>query len=289
VVRGSESLGSFPGARLAVAGDVIWVVDGSSIRRYVDTGTALMLTGSVSRPFGGIDFLLASPNELAVLLSNSLTLYTFQGGIVSPGTATPWLRPSSPIMPESPYGVLLREGGQLAIATRVRGDAVVDVCPYQLLSGRFERTAANCQRFAGEIIGFEPGVLWTRDLPSSSSAGLANPVQLRRWVWTGGQLTEQSSMSLGIHVLVSDQPRMRSAVVPIVRNTPPIEGVPSSPSSGIPLIYAVPAWSPQRKALILEHLDAQLSNGYASPDLYWALAPPTAPQPTKVRLRPPTP
>ena len=289
VVGGSEPLGSFSGARLAVAGDVIWVVDGSSIRRYVDTGTELTLTGTASRPFGGIDFLLASPNELAVLLSGSLTLYTFQGGVVSSGPATPWIRPSSPIMPESPYGVLLRDGGHLAIATRVGGDAVIDVCPYQLLSGKFERTAANCQRFAGEIIGFEPGALWTRDLPRTTAGGLTNPVQLRRWVWSGGQLTEQGSMSLGLHVIVSDQPRMHSAVVPIVHNVHPLDGVPSPPSSGFPLISAVPAWSPQRKALILEHLDAEMSNGYASPELYWALAPPSAPQPTKVRLRPPTP
>jgi hypothetical protein len=291
VLRGTETLGSFIGARLAVAGDVIWVVDSSSVRRYVDTGTALTLTGTTTRSATGIEFLLASPNELVVLLHNSLMLYTFEDGALTPGGATSWLRPTSPIMPDSPYGVLLREGGQLAVATRTSSgsNAFVQVCPYQLLSGRFERTPGACSQFLGEIIGFEPGVLWTRDLPHiTSSSAEPNPLQIRRWMWAGGQLSEQGSLSLGIHVVISDRPKMRSAVVPLVRNTI-LGGNPSSHSPSIPHIASVVTWSPQRQTLLLEHLDEEITNGSASSGLYWGAAPPGAPQSTKVRLRPETP
>jgi hypothetical protein len=43
----------------------------------------------------------------------------------------------------------------------------------------------------------------------------------------------------------------------------------------------VVTWSPQRQTLLLEHLDEEITNGFASPGLYWGL--------TKVLLRPPTP
>lgn len=291
VLRGTEQLGTFTGARLAVAGDVIWVVDSASVRRYVDTGTALTLTGTAPRTATGLEFLLASPNELVVLLSNSLMLYTFQDGALTPGGATSWFRPTTPIMPESPYGVLLREGGQLAVATRTSSgtSTFVQVCPYQLLSGRFERTTGACSQFQGEIIGFEPGVLWTKDLPLAASPSTEpNPLRIRRWVWAEGQLTEQGSLSLGIHVAVSDRPGTRSAVVPLVYNTLLSGNVPANPPS-IPPVYSVVTWSPQRQALLLEHLDEEIANGYASPGLYWGMAPPGAPGPTKVCLRPPSP
>jgi hypothetical protein len=105
-------------------------------------------------------------------------------------------------------------------------------------------------------------------------------VLLRRWVWTAGQLKEQGSLSLGIHVAVSDRPKMRSAVVPLVRNTPPVGTIPPN-SPSIPLHSSVVTWSPQRQTLLLEYLDEEITNGFASPGLYWGL--------TKVRLRPPTP
>jgi hypothetical protein len=95
-------------------------------------------------------------------------------------------------------------------------------------------------------------------------------------------------LSLGVHVFVSDRPRMRPAVVPIVRNAS-LRGIPPAPTPEIPHISSVVAWSPQRKALILENLDREMTDGYASPGLYWALASPLDSQPTKVRLRLPTP
>ncbi|HVG62385.1 MAG TPA: hypothetical protein VNA24_27730 [Hyalangium sp.] len=284
VLRGTETLGSFASARLVVAGDVIWVVDSTSVSRYVDTGTALTLTGTTPRSATGIEFLLAAPNELAVLLADSLILYTFQDGALTSGGATPWLRPGSPIMLESPHGVLLREGDQLAVATRTSPSNTTpfQVCPYQLIAGRFERTPGTCPQFRGEIIGFEPGILWTRDLPEP------NPMQLRRWVWAGGQLTEQGSLPLGTHVTVPDRPKMRSGVVPLVRNTLPAGTIPPN-SPSIPLNSSVVTWSPQRQALLLETLDEENTNNFASPGLYWEVTSPSDPQPTKVRLRPPTP
>jgi hypothetical protein len=283
VLRGTETLGAFSGARLAVAGDVIWVVDSSSVRRYVDTGTVLTLTGTTPRSATGIEFLLAAPNELVVLLNNSLILYTFQDGALTPGEATSWVRPTSAIMLESPYGVLLRDGNQLAVATRGNSssNALVQVCPYQFLSGKFERTPVLCPLFQGEIIGFEPGVLWTRDLPTvDSSTREPNALQLRRWVWAGGQLAEQGSLSLGIHAAVSDRPKFRSAVVPLVSNALLDGNIPPN-SPTIPPVSSVVTWSAQSQALVLDHLEEEITNGSASPELYWGQ--------TKVLLRPPTP
>jgi hypothetical protein len=87
-------------------------------------------------------------------------------------------------------------------------------------------------------------------------------------------------LSLGIHVAVSDRPKTRSAVVPLVRNTL-LDGniPPNSPS--IPPVSSVVAWSAQRQALVLEHLDEEITTGFASPGLYWGHS--------KVLLRPPTP
>jgi hypothetical protein len=54
-------------------------------------------------------------------------------------------------------------------------------------------------------------------------------------------------------------------------------------------VTAVLTWSPQKKAIYLEHLDAELTGVYASPSLYWGWpsGAPTGPL-TKVRLRPPS-
>jgi hypothetical protein len=288
VLRGNEVLESFPNSRLAVAGDAIWVVDGQNIRRYVDTGTAITLTGTIARPFVGLEFLLPSPNEL-VLLGSSLGLFTFQGGVVAAGGATPWTRPSSQITSDSPYAVLLRDGGHLAIASRVSSATAptFQVCPYQLLAGRFERTPGDCPRFPGEIIGFEHDVLWTRDQPPSSAA--PTPVQLRRWVWAGGQLTEQGSLTLGIHVFVFTAARLRNSVVPLVHNAPHVSSFPIQPQAEFPSTYSLVTWSPQRKALVLEHLDEVLTSGYASTSLYWGFVPPSPSSAMRARIRLPTP
>jgi hypothetical protein len=281
ILRGDRVLSSFSGARLAVAGDVIWVVTSASIRRYVDTGTEIVLTGSFSHQRSGAEFLLASPDELIVLHTFLLGSYSFSGGVLtSPGTRTVE-RPSGAIMPGSPYGVLVREGDRLALASRTRigNTSAVQVCSYLLSSGKFEPVTGACPVQPGEISGFEPGILWTKD-PSVSGSEVPNQGLLRRWRWTGGQLVEQGSLALGIHTSLFERPLLRSAAVPVLRNI--------SPSQDIPQAFSVVTWSSQRKMLLLEHLDAEVADALASPTLFWGkLSSTPAVTPTRVRLRPP--
>ncbi len=141
VIRGQTVLRFFSGGRLAVAGDVIWAVSALSVQRYVDTGTDLVLTGSVSHSQGAATFLLASEGELAVAHETTLALYTFSGGILVSGGAEPWSRPTAPVGSPGPYGVLLREGNRLAVVTRTihQNESAIQVCPYQLGGARGDR------------------------------------------------------------------------------------------------------------------------------------------------------
>jgi hypothetical protein len=273
VERGETILKEFSGAsRLAVAGDVIWVVESTRIQRYVDTGTELLLTGTLTHPYGTTESVVASPDELVVLDDTSLVLYTFQAGVLSAGYPEPWARPVVEVMSLSPRGVLVRNGDWLAIGTRSKSatEPVVQVCLYQLLSGRFHRTSQACQQLPGEIHGFEPGVLWTKDLPSPSSNGL-NMGLVRRWVLGQGRLDEQGSVSLGVNTVALTSSLRRPSAVPVVAT--------SSLS-----VQALVTWSPQRKALVLESLDTQLLSASATPSLYWGQEDKTSR--FKVRTRP---
>jgi len=281
VLGGSTGSASFSGAQLAVARDVIWVVDSSSVRRYVHTGTTLVLSASFSHTHSGAEFLLASPDELLVLHSYSLGYYTFSGGQLTSPSSQTWARPIEPVNPKGPYGVLMRDADRLALVTRTRNSdsSLVQVCTYRLISGQLQPPLGTCPSVSGELIGFEPGVLWTRDLPAVNSQGL-NQGLIRRWVWTGGQLLEQGSLSLGPHASILERPLRRWNPVPLVHNL--------SSETDIQPVTAVLTWSPQKQAIFLEHLDATLTDVYASPSFYWGRDP-SAPafNSTKVRLRPP--
>jgi hypothetical protein len=218
-----------------------------------------------------------------VLHAGSLVLYTFTNGAVTSGDAEPWARPITPIAPDGPYGVLLRDRDRLVLATRATSAnaPTVQACPYQLLSGRFQRTAGDCPQTSGELIGFEPSVLWTRDPPALGGSGF-NSGLVHRLLWTGDQLVEQGSLSPGPSLSFIDRSLKRNAAVPVLRET-------VSSADAAPLSVVV-SWSPERKVLLLEHLDAEVSEPYASPSLYWGrqLVTPAA-QPLKVRLRSPPP
>ena len=278
VVRDGRSVGAFSGARLAVAGDVIWVVDGETVWRYLDNGSTLVLTGSFKHERGGPEFLLAAPSELTVLHPHELVPYTFQDGVVISGDAAPWARPNGPIGPEGPYGVLLREGDRLATVTRSPNGSEfnVEVCPYQLLSGQLQSTAGGCPRLPGEIIGFEPGVLWTKT-PPTVNGGRPLPAFIYRWLWTDGQLVEQGVLPLAERIDFLAQPLRHTAAVPLVQDVSP---------GGPPPITAVVSWSPERKVLLLECLDAEIYHPWASPSFYWGpkLGDPLQ-GPTRIRIR----
>jgi hypothetical protein len=284
VVRGDTTLGVFSDARMAVAGDVVWVVRGSRVERYVDTGTEFRLTGATAHTLGAPEFLSASPEELVVLYGVFLSRYVFSDGVVESTGAQTWSRPPLPISSPAggPYGVLLREGDRLALASRAGGGITpsVQLCSYELISGTFQRTQGECQTLPGEIVGFEPSVLWTKEI-SAPATGFLSLGILRRWEWRGGQLVEQGSLVLGSHATVIDRASVGSPTVPFIGN--------SLNTSSIPPLTAVVTWSPQRRALLLEYLDPAVSDVYASPTFYWTLKATGAGQNTHVRLRPPPP
>ncbi len=261
LLRDGAPVASFPGSRLAVAGDVLWVVDSTRVQRYVDMGTELLLTGSVEHSRGTADFLLAFSHELVLLQGHLLARYTFQEGTVVSGDAELWT-PGVPIASHGPTGVLLRQGEQLALASRTKiGDsAAVQVCPYQLLSGRFRRTQQECSRFPGEIVGFEPTILWTRDIPLLTSNGVSGGL-LRRWEWREGRLVEQGSLNVGTQARVIDPPLLRPSAVPLLYSE--LSGAAAGSTT------AVATWAPLEQEIRLEHLDAHMVESSASPALYW--------------------
>jgi hypothetical protein len=279
VHRGDTLVRSFPASRLAVAGDVLWEVSGTQVRRFVDTGTDLVMTGSMGHSQGGNSFLLASADELAVVHDSSLALYTFSNGTLSSAGPEAWSRPSVPVSSPGPSGVLLREGNQLALVTFAsnQNGPRVQVCPYQLAAGKLQRTPASCSHVTGDTVGFEPTVLWTRDPPQAVGNRLEQGT-IHRWEWTGGQLVARSTAALGEHARVVFPPLTSNAHAPVIY---------SEPSSNFPRsIWAVALWSAERQEILFEHLDAEVVEMRASPHFYWGR---TSYEPfdrtTKIRIR----
>lgn len=280
VLRGDTQVATFPNARLAVAGDVIWVVSSTVLERYVDTGSALVMTGSLHHSQGKASFLLASADELAAVHDGALALYTFSGGTLASAGGTPWRRPVGSVgVSESPYGLLLREGSQFTLVTRqaVNFQSVTEACPYQLDSGRLQRTSETCLQLGGEVVGFEPQVLWLRDPPFMSGPRLEQG-SIHRWEWSGGQLVEASSVSLGVHARLIFPPMVTPSTVPIIYADQ------SGNFSGS--LTAVAVWSAERRAILFEHLDAEVNELRASPTFYWGNTSQSTSTPlTKIRLR----
>jgi hypothetical protein len=280
VLRGESLVRSFSNARLAVAGDVIWAVTSAGIERYVDTGTDLVPSGSLSHAQGAATFLLASEDELVVVHNGSLALYSFSGGTLVTAGAEPWTRPVIPVGAPGPYGVVLREGDQLAVVTReiVNSQSLVHVCPYQLVSSRPRRTSSACTQLTGETIGFEPRVLWTRD-PPTMNGNTVHQGLIHRWEWMGGRLVSRGSVSLGAHLRVVITSLQNPSHVPIVAA--------DLGQSFSGRLTAVAAWSAERQAILFEHLDPDVTESHASPAFYWGRVAQTASsEVTRIRLRP---
>lgn len=284
VLRGETVVATFPTARLAVAGDVIWVLSSTALQRYVDTGSDLVMTGSLNHSQGKATFLLASADELAAVYDGALALYTFSGGTLASAGVTPWSRPNAPVGAyDDPYGLLLREGSQFALVARqaVNSQSMVQACPYQLDSGRLQRTPSPCLQLGGDVVGFEPRVLWTRDPPLVLGTRLEQGI-IHRWEWIGGQLVEAGSVSLGAHARLVFPPMVNPSVVPTIYANE------SGSFSGS--LTAVAVWSAERRAILFEHLDSEVHDLRASPTFYWGnISQSTSTHLTRIRLRPQAP
>ncbi|MFL5346736.1 MAG: hypothetical protein ACJ8AT_18295 [Hyalangium sp.] len=270
----------FTNARLAADGDVVWVVSPTQILRMVDTGTALQLSASRTNTVGQATFLLASAGELVILYGSAIERITFDGTQLNSTGLTSWVPSNMPINQQSLQGVLLRAGDQLATVTGGGsvnfGVPVIQVCPYQLQSGRFVRTSANCQLIATEVVGFEPNALWT----GTRVSVLDTFNEVHRMEWTGTALVDQASLPLGESFkLILHKPEVRNTVIPVI--------TPSFPSISTRSRATVPVYVPDR-GILLEQLDTELPEPTASTTLLWGNTSSTSAN-LRVRTRPSTP
>lgn len=251
-------------ARVAVSGDVVWVADRQGAQRYVDTGQELKLTASLTYSLPDPLFLLPSEDELVVLhRPNALQrlVFTAPDQLVSTGISS-WEAPSLLVAhPTVPSAVLLRDGPHLAVVshnTFIESSSVfyARLCPYELVSGAFVRTAESCQTVPGSTAGFEPRVLW---MAGDDARFGSNLRILHRWVWEQGKISDQASLNLGTHLDYRLQPLHRPSAVPVLQSR---DGVAQAR-------YAAVAWSAERGMLLLQHLGEGFLSPAASSSLWW--------------------
>jgi hypothetical protein len=276
VFRDDTPVAEFPGARLAVTGDVVWVVNNTQTLRFVDTGSALVQTHAVNRPPGPVAFLLPSANELLSLQDSRFVQYTAGTELTVASLTIPWIRGST-------FGVLLRDADHVLAITHANGggmrpNLVLEACPYQLTPSGPQRTQAPCINPAPEsVAGSEPGVLWI------TGSSLSGNRAIVRWTWAAGRFEKQSSINLNANARFVDPPITFNgpSAAPVVHTLP---------SSRYPEpITAVATWSPTQQRIVLEQLDPDISEISTSPSFYWGRVPPLTSNTTRVRIRPPTP
>ena len=261
------------GARVAVAGDVVWVVNGSIIERYVDTGTALEFTASAPGSSSSTtESLLATETDLVTLRVPGIYRYAYDGTTTLAQKGSAFMPTGiSTIGTTGLQGILLRAGDQLALivntssGTPPSGERTYQVCPYQIEPDGITRLTTSCQRLTGDVVGYEPNVLWAAT-PFAFTTGFSD---LRRLEWTGSALVEQASLPLGQSFEMSNRGFItRSSAVPVIIS-------PASTSNARPRA-TVAVYSPERRTILLELLDAEIREPVASTTLLWG---PTLPTP----------
>jgi hypothetical protein len=287
VLRDGSAVKTFSStSKLAVAGDVVWMVDSQKVERYVDTGTTLALTSTLSHSQGGVGLVRASENELVALFSGTLQRFTFNGTALAATTASSWVSPPHPIHLQGPRVLMVRTGDRLGLVTRLVGSNPGgaaprhEVCPYRLDNGRFVRAPESCSSFDGIVVGYEPNALWVGDPQSFSEQSFTG---LRYLEWTATGLVTQASLPLGFNLKVGTRPFAdRLSAVPTISST--VSSINSLPRS------AVAIYSPERRAILLEHLDPNLVEPVATQHLLWGNQfVGSSSGATRIRIRPSTP
>jgi hypothetical protein len=257
--------------RVAVAGDVVWTADSTTLRRWVDTGEALVPAGVTTFGSTPPDFLLASGDELLMLHATFDRFVHSEGRLLRTGSVT-WREQVSGSLSElEPAGILLRAEGAVALVHRAfdrqTGAVGLQACPYRLEVDRYLRTADPCELLPGGLAGVEDGVLWT--VGSTFTTGPVTHT-VRRYALVQGRLREQGVLEVGALMPVLG-PLLRGSAVPLFTD---------GRGSGA---AAVVAWRPARGDLVLEVLDRTLQTARASSGLYWGQTANTVPL---VRARP---
>ncbi len=283
-VRDGAPVQRFTGTRLAVAGDVVWAVGTTQTQRFVDTGTALELTATLTGGTSSTEALVASETELLAIRTPGVDRIVFDGSSALALKGSEFLPVfSGTIGSTGLKNILLRSGNQLLVITNVPQTTpgqlpntfTSQACPYRIEPDRIVRGTEPCQRFTGDVVGYEPGGLWA-GTRFSFGDGLSD----LRWVeMTGGSLTEQASLPLAFDFQVTRHPfTLRNTAVPVII-APRVPG-----DSRARLV--VPVYAADRRALLLELLDAELPDPTASTSLLWGAI---GSAPLRIRVRPTTP
>ncbi|MFP2926761.1 hypothetical protein ACLESO_16490 [Pyxidicoccus sp. 3LG] len=214
---------------VAISGNVVWVVGEGRVRRFVDTGTELLLTGSLllnqATVVKVIQSRLATENELLLLDSEHLHRFTFTDtGVLASAGDTNWLvnpqRPQDPAEPLRTFGL----DGVTGLLVHVAEDRVRVVkmptastgsvaCPFQVgTEGSFVAEDEPCLPLPGTPVGLEEGVVWTR-VGSPNQTPFAQT--LHRWgVSEEGTMEEEGTLVLDSPVALVESPLRPGFIVP---------------------------------------------------------------------------
>ncbi|MBZ4420795.1 hypothetical protein [Myxococcus sp. RHSTA-1-4] len=204
---------------VAISGNVVWVVGEGRVRRFVDTGTDLELTGSLllSQSLPAIQSRLATENELLVLDARSLHRFTFTDtGVLAAAGATPW--PSGATVPfgiDSVTGLLVRVAEDRLMVVQMERAPDSRACPFQLgPDGVYTAAPEPCQPLPGLPVGYAEGTVWTR---------VGDPFQapfgqtLHLWKARKGALVEQGTLALDAPVQGVLSPLRAGFIIPDVQ------------------------------------------------------------------------
>jgi len=283
VLRNGAPVQRFANSTLAVAGDVVWVVNTSRIQRYVDTGSALTLTASVEFAQAAPEALHAWENELVVISPSYVQRFVLNGTELTFMGSTSWAQPPQPIVNGGPKVLTVRTGDRLGLITRFAANSAntptYQVCPYRHDAGHFARSG-NCTLFTGVVVGYERGALWIGDPQPFSETDFTG---LRYAQWTATGLVEQASLPLGFNLKLRTRPFLRrQSAVPTLTAT--------ASSITTQQREAVAVYSADRRAILLEYLGSAFVEPSASVKLLWGTAFNSGPAgSTHIRVRPSAP
>ncbi|NVJ07703.1 hypothetical protein HUW63_20975 [Myxococcus sp. AM001] len=206
---------------VAVAGNVVWVVGEDRVRRFVDTGAELKLTGSLllnqRDTVKVIQSRLATAEELWVLDSERLHRFAFTpAGVVTGAAPTPWGQGNQmPFGVDMVLGLLVRLGPDAVSVIQVTPEPDSHACTFRLgPDGAFVASEAPCQRLPGMPAGLEDGAVWTR----VDSLLLPQPGQtLYRWAAVDGALTERGTLVVDAPLDLVSAPLRPGFAIPFIQ------------------------------------------------------------------------
>ena len=206
---------------VAVVGNVIWSVGENRVRRFIDTGSELVLTGALllsqRDTMTLIQSRLATEDELWVLDTEHLHRFVFTSeGVVTGTTPTPWGHPNRmPFGVDLVQGVLVRTGPTEVQVIQMAPGPDSLACAFQVgPAGGFVASETACQDVPGVPAGTEYGALWTR-VDNNASPQPGNT--LYRWAAERGALVERGTLMVDAPIELVSAPLRPGAALPILQ------------------------------------------------------------------------